>query len=98
MAMSMRMLRDEGEPFAILLEGEDPTTGGQVRYVLPPLVLDPDGRAIAGEEELQLILLGEFSTEIPILRNRRPGDLAVIDQRLAALREEYQALSWPPGT
>jgi hypothetical protein len=88
----MTMIRDAGAPFAILARLPDGTS-----YILPALIFDLAGRLIEGRDELLLILGGGYGVEIPVLRNCVPGDLAEIDQRLAALRDRYGALPWPPA-
>lgn len=82
-----------GEPFAILAQGP------YGRYIIPPIVVGPDGEAATEMPvEITRILLGETpAVEVPVL-HLREGDreLARIDQTLALLRDQHGADPWPP--
>jgi hypothetical protein len=89
MATSLRMVTADGSPFAILAECQDG------RYLIPPLVVGPDGDANVPDEIADILDQGPL-VEIPVLHVRGAGDLAWIDQTLAVLRDEHDARPWPP--
>jgi len=100
----LQMIRLNGEPFAILsipcdpgrlLRGE-PAAAPEACYLLPPVVFDLAGNVIEGLEALVAITSAGIPAEIPVLYNKTPGDLAEIDQRLAALRDHFGARPRPP--
>jgi hypothetical protein len=82
------MIAAGGGLVAVLAEGP----GGC--FLLPPVITDQAGRLIEGHAVLRLAWWG-FAVEIPVLRACRPGQLAVVDQRLAGLRDELGAQPWP---
>ncbi|MEU7905254.1 hypothetical protein [Actinoplanes sp. NPDC049118] len=77
----MRIIKWGEQPFALLVE----TDAG--RYLLPPLVLDVTGAPIAGADGLQVIDQCGEHVDLPTVRDATPADVAVIDQRMAALSE-----------
>ena len=88
--VALRVITSGEKPFAILADGPEG------RFLLPPVVEDLAGNVIEGCSPLVWILTYGAAVEIPVLRNCTSGDLAEIDQRLAALRDQHGARPWPP--
>ncbi len=86
----LRVITSGGVPFAILADGP------HGRLLLPPVVTDLAANVIEGRDELAWIVDCGLEVEIPMVRNCTPGELAAIDRRLAALRDELGARPWPP--
>ena len=80
--MSARMIDWEGEPFALLVE----TAEGS--YLVPPIVLDEEGRPLEGREVLAAIVESGVAVELRVIEGATAADLAEIDQIMARLSEE----------
>jgi hypothetical protein len=89
-AVTLRVITSGGRPFAVLAEGPDG------RFLLPPVIYDPSGNVIEGHQQLMPIAGYCDGAEIPALHVRTSGELAAIDQQLAALRDQLCAQPWPP--
>lgn len=77
-----RIVEWDGEPFALLVESE----AGD--YLVPPIVLDADGKVTEGVEVLQAIVHTGIPAGVPVIRGSNPGMLAEIDRRMAALSDK----------
>jgi len=96
------LVSDGDELTAVLVRKSAPRAGPgaaerEERRLLPPVVVDLAGRVVEGEDLFLAIAWGGLvDGEIPYLVNKDIGDLAEIDQRLAALRDRFGAQPWPP--
>jgi len=70
-----------GQPFAALVESLD------VKYLVPPIVLDEHGNVVQGRELLAAIIETGTAIEHPVVVGATPAALAEIDQRMARLSE-----------
>jgi hypothetical protein len=84
-----RLIEWDGQPFAVLIETPDGD------YLLPPVVLDEEGRPIEGREVLAAIVESEVSVKHPVVKGATPGDLAEIDQRMARISDELGVPLFP---
>lgn len=87
----MRLIEWDGKSFAVLIEAPEGD------YLVPPVVLDEDGRPIEGREVLAAIVATGIAIECPVVMAASPGDLAEIDQRMALLSDKLGVPIGPPA-
>jgi hypothetical protein len=57
-------------------------------YLVPPIVRDPDGNVIQGQEVLEAIALSGTTVTMPVVESATSGDLAEIDQKMQHISEQ----------
>lgn len=85
-----KIIEWDGEPFAVLVES---STYGN--FLVPPIVLDPDGRPIEGRDLLTAVVMANTRISVPVLRNATPAVLAEVDRRMARLSDQMGVPLWP---
>jgi hypothetical protein len=85
----LRVVAYRGQPYAVLAE----CLAG--RFLLPPAVQDLAGNVVDGPVWVAGIDPCSLGIELPVVRVRTVGELAAVDQRLAALRSDVGAQPWP---
>lgn len=95
-----RIIEWDGLPFAVLVESVHGS------FLVPPIVLDPDGNPIEGREVLAAIALANANANadpdaaaisVPVLRDATPAILAEVDRRMARLSHAMGVPLWPAG-
>lgn len=85
-----KIIEWDGQPFAVLVES---VVHGD--FLVPPIVLDPDGHPIEGREILTAVTISNTTLRVPVLRDASPATLAEVDRRMAHLSDHLGVPLWP---
>lgn len=80
--MTAHLIEWGGQPLATLIKSSDGD------YIVPPVVIDPNGAILVGEELLMAIVESGVTIKHPVILGCTPERLAEIDQRLARVSED----------